>query len=97
VTYFQIAPKSSKEIVPLCWRSNIPVVVHNSKWNISTKGYKIIINVSHTAFKHIPIISLTVSELNGAHVPLDRADCSSWAVIAPLLSLSTLKISINIF
>lgn len=42
-------------------------------------------------YKHvIPIIRRTVSGLNGVHVPFDKACCSSSALIAPDLSLSTL-------
>ena len=40
--------------------------------------------------KYLLSISLTVSGLKGAHVPLDRAACSSWADMEPLLSVSTL-------
>lgn len=43
----------------------------------------------------LPSISLTVSGLKGAQVPLDRADCSSSAEIAPLRSLSTLLSIVN--
>ena len=39
---------------------------------------------------NIPTINRHVSGLNGAQVPLDRADCSSWEDMEPLLSLSTL-------
>jgi hypothetical protein len=40
---------------------------------------------------NIPIISLIVSGLNGVHVPFERACWSSWALMCPLRSLSTLK------
>lgn len=39
---------------------------------------------------NIPIISLTVSGLKGLHVPFDSAACNSDALMAPLLSRSTL-------
>jgi hypothetical protein len=48
----------------------------------------------HTVFlwqRYLPIISRTVSGLNGDHVPFDSATCNSSPEIYPLLSLSTLE------
>jgi len=58
--------------------------------------HMVILKIYWWVYTHVvPIIRRIVSGLNGVHVPFERACCSSSALIAPDLSLSTLIKSLS--
>lgn len=95
VTYFHRAPKSWKLTEPRFSRSNIPELWSEIMWvdwlYIEHSRDKIRVFGVGILFCNVPIINRTVSGLNGLHVPLESATCSSSAEMYPLRSLSTLR------